>query len=44
MITLIASITGHAMITVQAILDAHYLGGRLELAESAIKKLNAAYG
>ncbi len=40
----IASITGHAMETVQAILDAHYLGGRLELAESAIKKLNAAYG
>jgi len=40
----IASITGHAMETVQAILDAHYLSGRLELAESAIKKLNAAYG
>jgi integrase len=40
----IASITGHAMETVQAILDAHYLGGRVELAESAIKKLNAAYG
>jgi hypothetical protein len=40
----IASITGHAMETVQAILDAHYLGGRVELAESAIKKLNAVYG
>ena len=40
----IASITGHAMETVQTILDAHYLGGRVDLAESAIKKLNAAYG
>jgi integrase len=40
----IASITGHSMETVQGILDAHYLGGRLELAESAIKKLNAVYG
>lgn len=40
----IASITGHSMETVQNILDAHYLGGRLELAESAIKKLNAVYG
>lgn len=40
----IAAITGHAMETVQDILDAHYLGGRIELAESAIKKLNAVYG
>jgi integrase len=40
----IASITGHSMETVQNILDAHYLGGRVELAESAIKKLNAMYG
>lgn len=40
----IASITGHSMETVQNILDAHYLGGRVELAESAIKKLNAVYG
>jgi integrase len=40
----IAAITGHAMQTVQDILDAHYLGGRVELAESAIKKLNALYG
>jgi hypothetical protein len=31
------------METVQDILDAHYLGGRIELAESAIKKLNAAH-
>lgn len=40
----IASITGHSMKTVQEILDAHYLGGRVELAESAIKKLTAVYG
>jgi integrase len=40
----IAAITGHSMETVQNILDAHYLGGRVELAESAIKKLNAVYG
>jgi integrase len=40
----IAAITGHSMETVQDILDAHYLGGRIELAESAIKKLNAVYG
>jgi hypothetical protein len=40
----IASITGHSMKTVQEILDAHYLGGRVELAESAIKKLSEVYG
>jgi integrase len=40
----IASITGHSMETVQDILNAQYPGGRLELAESAIKKLNAVYG
>jgi len=40
----IAAIIGHSMDTVQQILDAHYLGGRVELAESAIKKLNAVYG
>ena len=40
----IASITGHSMTTVQEILDAHYLGGRVELAESAIKKLSELYG
>jgi integrase len=40
----IASITGHSMTTVQQILDAHYLGGRVELAESAIKKLSEVYG
>lgn len=40
----IASITGHSLRDVEAILDAHYLGGRIELAESAITKLNAVYG
>lgn len=40
----IASITGHGLKTVQEILDKHYLGGRLELAEAAIKKLDAVYG
>jgi integrase len=29
---------------IASITDAHYLGGRVELAESAIKKLNAMYG
>jgi integrase len=40
----IASITGHSLKDVEAILDAHYLGGKVELAEAAIIKLNAAYG
>ena len=40
----IAAITGHSLQTVQNILDAHYLGGRFELAESAIKKLTQVYG
>lgn len=40
----IASITGHSLKDVEAILDAHYLGGRLELAEAAMVKLNAAFG
>lgn len=40
----IASITGHSMKTVQEILDAHYLGGRVELAESPIKKLAKCTG
>jgi hypothetical protein len=39
----IAAITGHSIATVEQILDAHYLGGRVELAESAIKKLSAVY-
>lgn len=40
----IAAITGHSLKDVEAILDAHYLGRTIELAESAIVKLNAAYG
>jgi hypothetical protein len=40
----IAAITGHSLRDVDAILDAHYLGGRIELAEAAIAKLNAKYG
>jgi integrase len=40
----IAAITGHALKDVEAILDAHYLGGRIQLAEAAIEKLDAAYG
>jgi integrase len=37
----IAAITGH---DVEAILEAHDLGGRVELAEQAIIKLDARYG
>lgn len=40
----IAAITGHTLRDVQAILEAHYLGGTIELAEQAILKLNAQYG
>ena len=40
----IAAITGHSLKDVERILDAHYLGGAVELAEAAITKLNAAYG
>jgi hypothetical protein len=39
----IAAITGHSLKDVEAILEAHYLGGTIELAEAAITKLNAAY-
>lgn len=35
----IASLTGHALSSAQAILDAHYLGGQLALVEAAIAKL-----
>ncbi len=35
----IAAITGHSLKDVEAILDAHYLGGKIELAEQAILKL-----
>jgi integrase len=40
----IASITGHSLQDVEAILRAHYLGGQIELAEQAILKLDAKYG
>jgi integrase len=40
----IASITGHSLQDVEAILQAHYLGGRIQLAEQAIEKLDSAYG
>lgn len=40
----IAAITGHSLKDVEVILSAHYLGGTVELAESAIVKLNAKYG
>jgi integrase len=40
----IASITGHSLRDVDAILDAHYLGGRAELAEQAIAKLEDYQG
>ena len=35
----IAAITGHSMKDVESILDAHYMGGKIELAEQAILKL-----
>lgn len=35
----IAAITGHALKDVESILDTHYLGGRVELAEQAMEKL-----
>lgn len=35
----IAAITGHSLKDVESILDAHYLGGKTELAEEAIRKL-----
>lgn len=38
----IASITGHSLRDVDAILDAHYLGGREKLAEQAMIKLVAS--
>src|SRR5262249_3448229 len=40
----IAAITGHSLKDVAEILEAHYLGGAIDLAEAAITKLNAAYG
>lgn len=40
----IASFTGHSLKDVEAILEAHYLGGKVELAEAAAMKLNAVFG
>lgn len=37
----IASVTGHSLKEVESILDTHYLGGRLELAEQAMSLLEA---
>jgi hypothetical protein len=35
----IATITGHSLRDAEAILDAHYLGRDVKLAESAVRKL-----
>ena len=40
----IAAITGHSLKDVSSILETHYLGGTVDLAEAAIVKLNAVYG
>jgi hypothetical protein len=40
----IAAVTGHSLKSVEAIPEAHYLGGPLELAEAAVVKRNAAFG
>lgn len=40
----IAALTGHSMQTVERVLEAHYLGGKFELAENAIRKLSQVYG
>jgi len=40
----IAAITGHSPRDVETILEAHYLGGKLDPAEQAIAKLDAKYG
>lgn len=38
----IAAVTGHSLKDVEAILDMHYLGGRAELAASAMRKMTFA--
>jgi hypothetical protein len=38
------SFTGHSIKDVESILEAHYLGGAVELTEAAIVKLIAVYG
>jgi hypothetical protein len=40
----IAAITEHSLADVEEILEKHYMGGRIELAESAILKLESRYG
>lgn len=40
----IAAFTGHSLKDVERILAAHYMGGRFELAEQAILKIDARYG
>jgi hypothetical protein len=40
----IAAITGHSLKDVESILETHYLGGAVDLAEAAFVKLNAVYG
>jgi hypothetical protein len=37
----IATFTGHSLKDVEAILDAHYLGRDIQLAEAAVLKLEA---
>jgi hypothetical protein len=37
-----APITGHSLTDVEAVLDVHYLGRMVELAESTIQKLEKA--
>jgi hypothetical protein len=39
----IATITGHSLKHVEAILDSNYLGRDVRLAESAIRKLERAF-
>lgn len=40
----IAAITGHSLADVEHILQAHYLGGKVDLAEAASLKLDATFG
>ena len=37
----VAAVTGHSLEDVEAILDAHYLGRDIQLAEAAVLKLEA---
>jgi hypothetical protein len=40
----IAAITGHSLGDVEGILETHYLGGTVEVAEAAMMKLDASFG